>query len=485
MIGSVSDHPSHMTTLDAAVGTPVEILASVETPHGSFTSNVVTVLGGQAACAVVALLIEISYARLLGPAGRGQVSLCMMAIAVGAVIGGLGGEIPTVIWTANSAKNFSDWLPAVFLWGLVGSTAATGLWTWLYWAWHPAFLRGITPPLAAFVAATISINIAFVYLLSLVTGLERFQLRASLAFTNQVAELIGLFLAVWLLGRTASVALLGNLFGLVAAAGLSAIVLKDSLRGMWNFHKARHNFGAALSLGVRGQLGNLATFFNYRLDVFVVNYFLDPAQVGLYAIGVVVSESLWQIPHAAAVALFPRTARTIDRGAAGFTCLVSRQVLLLACILGVIMALLSPVIIPAVFGARFSPSVAVIWWILPGTVALAVGKVMSSDLAARGRPEYNSVFALVSLAVTMVLDMVLIPRMGIRGAALASSAAYFVDAGLVAIALKHQLKVSWRMLLVPSSTELGSYPRLWRRCTPWLRPATVSPETNGPGEGMV
>ena len=54
--------------------------------------------------------------------------------------------------------------------------------------------------------------------------------------------------------------------------------------------------------------------------IFVVNYFFDTAQVGLYAVGVLVAEGLWQIPHAAALALIPRTARTLNQGATQFTC---------------------------------------------------------------------------------------------------------------------------------------------------------------------
>ena len=52
----------------------------------SFLVNVGTVLGGQAANILVALLLEVCYARLLGPGPRGQISLCMMTIAFGALL---------------------------------------------------------------------------------------------------------------------------------------------------------------------------------------------------------------------------------------------------------------------------------------------------------------------------------------------------------------------------------------------------------------
>jgi O-antigen/teichoic acid export membrane protein len=426
-----------------------------------FVENLATVFGGQLACGLVALLIEISYARLIGPAGRGQISLCMMVIAIGSTLGGLGGEVPIIIWAAEKKKALSEWLPSIWVLGGAGCVAFDAVWGAIYWKWHPSFLRGITPPLAVLVLASVPAAVAIQYLLALFVGMEQFRKRAGVALVSQAVELTAFVALALLIGRTAAMAILGNLFGLLAAAAIAKLFLRESA-SVRSEGGSPTGLGPALSMGVRGQFGNVAMLFNYRLDVFVLNYFLNPAQVGLYALGVVISESLWQIPSAASVALFPRTARTVDRDANRFTCFVTRQVLLLAGAFGVAMALASPLAIPLIFGSRFAPSVAVIWWILPGTVALAAGKVMAADITARGKPEYNSIISIVVGGLTVVLDLVLIPRMGIRGAALASSIAYLVQAGLIAGTLKHLLAVTWTFLFAPLRGEFGIYASLWR-----------------------
>ena len=431
--------------------------------YPSFVSNLATVLSGQAASALLALATEVCYARLLGPAGRGQLSLGMMVIAAGVLLGGLGGDVPTVIWTADSKMRPSEWFPAVLFWGLSGSLVVCALWTLGFWTWHPIFLQGVSTAVAAIVLVAIPVQILFGYLMAIFTGRENFAMGAGLTLVNQIAKLAGVVLLIWILGQSAEAALSGYLFGLLVVVALAAALLRGSLGPRWDIKATRRNFGRALSLGVRGQFGNLATFLNYRLDVFVVNYFLGPAQVGLYAIGVLVSESLWQIPHAAATALFPRTVRTVDEGATEFTCLIVRHVLLVACVSGVALALVAPFLIPIIFGARYSASIAVVWWILPGTIALAVGKVVSADLAARCRPGFSSIFACVSLIVTAFLDFILIPRMGINGAALASSAAYLMDAVLLTVALKFVSQVRWKALLVPTRADLALYRQVWRR----------------------
>jgi O-antigen/teichoic acid export membrane protein len=429
----------------------------------SFITNLATVLGTQAACAAMSLALEVVYARLLGPAGRGTISLSLMAISAGVVFGGVGGEIPITIWSADRKKNISEWIPAVLFWGMLGATAAGVVWAAIYWLGQPVFLKGITTPLAILVLVSIPANILYGYVLAIVTGRERFRGRAGILLANQATVFVIVLVFVGLFVRDPTMALIANLAGILTGTVIALFLLRTQIDRKWNVHSAKQSLGPAIRLGAWGQFGNLATFFNYRLDVFIVNYFLDPTQVGLYAVGVLVSESLWQVPQAAAVTLFPRTARTLEEENISFTCGVTRQVFALACLTGIVMALLCPWLVPMIFGARFSPSVPVIWWILPGTIAFASGKVMAADLAARGKPAYGSIFSFVTLAVTLLLDFALIPRMGIEGAALASSIAYLVDTLLVAAALKYELKVKWETLFFPSAADFAMYSRAWRK----------------------
>jgi O-antigen/teichoic acid export membrane protein len=458
------------------VSTPVDA-APVLTP--SFLSSVSTVFGGQIACAVIALMIEVLCSRTLGPAGRGQIALCAMVTAFGTMLGGLGGEIPIILWSAKARETLSQWMPAVFLCGLLGAAAVSALWLVAYRFWHPAFLRGVTPTLAAIVAVAIPANIFFNDLVAVLTGFERFRLRAVVAFATQIAELVSIVVLMAFVSRTAIAAVAGMLIGLAVGGVIACVSLGRVIALRWDLRGASERLLPALSLGVRGQLGNLATFFTYRLDVFIVNFFLGPADVGIYAVGVVVAEALWQVPQAAAVALFPRTARTEAEGSVEFTCSVSRHVLLIATLTGVALAIAAPILIPLVFGARFSSAVAVVWWILPGTIALSLGKLMSADLAGRSKPQYSSAFALVSLAVTVLLDFLLIPRMGIRGAALASSVAYLVDSLLLTAKLRQLLGVRWSDLLIPNRADFAGYRELWVRHKHHLQFAFASGAAKG------
>jgi O-antigen/teichoic acid export membrane protein len=459
-------------------------VSSAETRQ-SFSLNILTILGGQAACALLSIAIEIFYARVLGAAGRGQVGLCLMAIAGCVLAGGLGAEYPALVWAAERRKSHAEWMPGIFLSGVIGSVAAMCLWAVLYWRLHAAFLQGITSPMAWLILFTIPCAIFFGYLMAIVAGQERFGLRSAISLIEQLASLLAVAALVLAFGRNAELAVAANLVGILVGVGICLFAIRDYFKMPPLPFSAARQMLATIGLGLPAILGNLATFFNYRLDVFVVNYFLNPAAVGIYSLGVVVSEALWQIPRAAALALFPRTARTVNEDATQFTCLIVRQVLLIATVTGILVAIASPFVIPLVFGSRFAGSVEVVWWILPGTITLAVAKIMCADLAGRKKGYFASIFAFVSFLLTLCLDFTLIPKRGINGAAMASSISYIFNSMLLATVLKRELRVQWKDLFVPQRAELVVYWRAWSKFRSRFSTTPVSAPAGKMNQGDV
>src|SRR5262249_13845263 len=219
---------------------------------------------------------------------RGQISVCLMAVWFGATIGGLGGDIPIVLWSA-ARKRPSHWLGTLLLWGLAGCCIAELLWWLLYSRLHLSLLQGVTPELALGVLFCIPVAILFNYMIALLTGTERFRERAAIAILENSATLAALLLLVWSYGRTAASAIWGNWFGL-AVSVLVALVLAAKIfrSSAWDAFAAAQEVRSGLFVGLRGQLGNVAALFTYRLDVFIVNNFLNSGQVGIYAVGVTV-----------------------------------------------------------------------------------------------------------------------------------------------------------------------------------------------------
>ena len=181
---------------------------------------------------------------------------------------------------------------------------------------------------------------------------------------------------------------------------------------------------STLAFGLKGHVGNVIQFFNYRLDMFIVNYFLGPAGAGLYSVSVRLAELLWYLPNAVGFAIFPKVAATGAEIMNTFTPRVFRMTLGLTVLGALGLALLGKPIIQLVYSSVFEGAYVPMLVLLPGVVLLGGAKVLTNEMAGRGYPLYNSVNTSLTLMVTVLLDWVLIPRFGIIGAALASTIAY-------------------------------------------------------------
>ncbi len=218
-----------------------------------------------------------------------------------------------------------------------------------------------------------------------------------------------------------------------------------------------------LKLGVKGYLANLFQFFNYRLDVLLLSLFMGVGTVGLYATAVAAAEALWYLPEAVGTVLFPKIAFSTAEEASSFTPVVARLVFSLTLVLGLVLGVLSYPLVTWVFGADYAGSVPALRLLLPGAIALSLAKVLSSDLGGRGLLWYNTLAALSGLAATVVLDLLLIPRWGINGAAVASCVSYTLNT-LVVLTL--YLRVSGGQLtklFIPARRDWNLCVATWHR----------------------
>jgi O-antigen/teichoic acid export membrane protein len=181
---------------------------------------------------------------------------------------------------------------------------------------------------------------------------------------------------------------------------------------------------STLFFGLKGQIGNILQFFNYRLDLFIVNYFLGPRDVGIYSVSVGLAELLWHFPNAVSFVIFPKAANTRPELLNNFTQRVLRITLGFTAAGAIGLLFLGKPIISIIYSSAFLAAYAPMLALLPGVVLLGGAKVLSNEIAGRGNPQYNSINAGLALVITVVLDLLLIPQYGVLGAALASSIAY-------------------------------------------------------------
>lgn len=404
-------------------------------PRLAFLSNVNLVFLTYAANAALTFVVAVLVARALGPEGRGVYALFLLSASIMQAALSLGLGVSAVYYLGKGTYSLTR-VVANTQQLTLASAAVSGLLVLLAWPIVGDQLLDEGVPFWVF-AFAVPLFLNYNLLTTVLQGISRFEAMNVVVLTQPLV-LLALVATAVAIGdletRDAILLWCGATFAAtllaLALLGRRALSLAELLRIDWPSLKDQVRFG------VQGQVGNLIQLLNYRLDQYIVLLFVNTAGVGIYAVSVSVSQAIWFLPNAVAVVLLPRLTASDASEAARTTPLVCRNTLLVSALAAVALGAVAPWLVGALFGAEFDASVAPLLWLLPGTVALAGSKVLTSYIFSQGKPLTNSAITAASLVVTLIADLALIPTFGVAGAAVASSLAYAVHFALSLLAYR-------------------------------------------------
>lgn len=377
--------------------------------------------GGTLLLSVVTAAIT---ARWLGPTGKGQLAMALLLPGVLQLFLSLGINSANVYFTGSKKLSIAEVTSNSISFALLGALAGCFIALFLVFR-HllPVIVPGVPTGFVLLGMIALPLGLLFSNLSSVLQGLRRIGTLNVLNFLQKalMIPLLVLFV-IWLKKGVpgAIVASLAASFLILLATAWRLRREGVDFRPRWNRRVIRPTLG----YGMKGYVGNMLQFFNYRLDSFIVNAFIGPAGVGIYGVSVTLAELLWHLPNSVGFVIFPKAAGTDHKDMNRFTPRVFWIVLAVSLCGAVVLALLGRLAIHIIFSDRFMGAYMPLVALLPGVVLLGAGKVLTNDIAGRGYPHYNSIVAGLALIVTIALDLILIPKMGVLGAALASTGAY-------------------------------------------------------------
>jgi O-antigen/teichoic acid export membrane protein len=207
--------------------------------------------------------------------------------------------------------------------------------------------------------------------------------------------------------------------------------------------KLRPNSGGRLGpqfrFGLRAYPGSLAGIANSQLDQLMVAPLLGARDLGYYAVAV----TLANLPLGVVQALSARSIRDISGPEGGGLDIVRaahnlRQAVVIATIAVTGLAVVTPLLVPLLYGRSFGATAGLCLVLLPGTIAVTVSVIAGPALSLAGRPGSASMAQLVALGFTAVGLAVTLPVLGVMGAAITTTLAYGVRAGLQLWALRRE-----------------------------------------------
>ncbi|HEV8401675.1 MAG TPA: polysaccharide biosynthesis C-terminal domain-containing protein [Candidatus Limnocylindrales bacterium] len=382
---------------------------------------------------VAGLVGAVVTARLLGPDGRGALSLFSFAVLFFAALLGLGIPIGSYDVVARGVAR-----PAAVVQVTMGLAVAAGVVAAAIGAALVAISSGssggVTPSVIV-----VGLGIGVMGMIAsqasgyILLAIGAYRRAAIVQSAQPILAAIAFVIAL--------IPLDGGIDGAIAAAaGASLVAGVGGLGLAWRMtdHAVAATVTEASVLVYRGirTLGSeLANVLSYRIDTVLVAAIAGVAALGRYGVAVQLLEPLWVVASSLAMGLLGLAAADAASAAVSNTTGAAVRASILVCIVG---GLLGTGIVaiagPALLGPGFGSVPLVMLCLVPGIAALGASKVLAAAVIGRGGLAIGSVIATIVVVTNVVINLVLIPRFDDVGAALASSGSYGLSAILWIVA---------------------------------------------------
>lgn len=389
---------------------------SSRSPHWGKVRGLVTYAAGP----VFGLATGPVLAHTLGPVGRGQFSGVMEPITIAAAVAAIG--VPTAVTYYVASRRG----PRRVIWRRGASiVAVTSLLVFAAMVFYSSAVAEATglPRWTVIAAWSFTVPAAIVQVRrGYWQGLGTWGLLDTERFSFAALRLVAV-LACAVLGATSSSVYIGAALLAFAAA---ALLLWPPRRQHYEDSEPGQlpPFKQMLNYSILTSLGSIAVVSNNRLDQALMPAQTTPAELGLYAVAVTVAE----IPLVFS-ALAARDILQLGSAQSSLNAIFSQVGLYVtAFVTGTIaMAVLSPWLLPLVFGQAFAAAVPSILWLAVSTFCGGCAWMLGNFLSSIGRPGSSALIPLTGMIVTVALFVLEWGRVDALRAAQISAATQFAS----------------------------------------------------------
>ena len=421
-------------------------------------------------CMALILVNQSILAKFLGPAGRGEYALCMMfatLVYVGLLFG-MDWSISYFVSTGRISRNqaLTVSLLATMLVLAVGVAAGS-------LAIRVPLVFFSKAPREAFQMAVFWIpSLAmFVCLTGALRGMREFRFLSLLLPLRWLAVIGGTVITIKVLDW-------GVVGPITAEIGATAILTVVVL--VWG--RRKHAFRLQLPswkiiremvhYGMRILVGSFGMLVNARIGTLLLGFFATREQIGQFAVAMGILAVIISVSDVTGHVIQPRVARD-ERGRPELVALCNRGLMLLSATAVVVLLLLAKPLFAVVFTKDFYPAIPLLWILAPAVVVRCASKCIIPYFNGTNRPGIGSLATLVNLAVNLGLLVVLLPWLGVPGAAWAASVSYIACAAVLVYCFVRNSGLGLSEAFLP---RLGD----WRSMRSYLR-GKPAPQGGQPG----
>lgn len=379
------------------------------------------------------ILSGVFITRILGPEGRGLYTIFYANTTLFSTVLGFSVINSIIFFTANrkiTGQKLKTIVSVLLFFTAVLS--AIVLIIWIKSPYEDLFLPDFTPPFLLIVLFFITIlitqlNAAFT---AYFQGLRHFRIVNKILILNGVYGCI-LFACMYFLHRYEY-----YVFDLVDIVMLSVVVLIINTvhwyvyylkHGLvkWDFKlNWKQDFGTFFKFTGLNHLSHILLFFNHRLILWIIAFYLDNWELGVFSLGMGLAQLLYLFSNPLTLILesFLSSDKTENRGElfSRFSRIQFTSVLIVC----IIAALISPFIVPLIYGNEFSYSVSILNIIMIGVIMSCQSGIISSFFLASNQLKHNVISSSIGVFITLISAPLLIKEYQLIGAAFAQILTY-------------------------------------------------------------
>lgn len=419
---------------------------------------------------VIGMLLVIVVARVLGSSGQGHYTTITILPTLLMTFLNLGINISTIYYVSkkeislNSAVLNNTILGVLLgVLGIIIGFIIIHLFKGTYNGINPAFLY--------LCLLGLPFMILNIFYQTIYQGLQDFKTFNMVLVVTQTSTVIYVLIAFFVFHLGLLGAILSFALGHVTTFTFNVFMFKKKygvrLKGVpfsWSYFKKSINYGG------KAYLSNVMAVLNYRTAILMLIFFLGSSVVGFYSVAVTLAERFSIFSQSISSVLLPKIASSENANQRNqLTSLVSRNVLIFMVIGTIIALLVMHPVMTLLFGVKYKNSIVLLEILLPGIAFLSVEKILSNDIAGRGRPDLNMYVSIFNILLNVSLNLYFIPRFGAQGAAIATTITYLVSFVIKAVIYrKYTGEPYWNFLII-KGRDLLLYKKLFSRIQMKLR----------------
>lgn len=420
----------------------------------SFLSNSIITLTRQIASIIIGFLLLVLMANALGTNGQGKYTLITYLPLMLMTFLNFGLNSSTVYFVSRKNVSLTTALNTNIITGLLLSFTSILFGVAAVYIFGETYFKSVNSQLLFVSLTAMPGMFLMIFLQTILQGIQNFKAFNTALVIQQFSTVFFVVLFLYILDLDLLGAILSFVLGYTVAVIYMLIYLITRYKVTFSIKEFSFaHLKSMIGYGLKAHVSNMMTFLNYRLDIIILGLFLSPVLIGLYSVAVSLGERLSIFSQSFSQVLLPRIASSdIAEDRNRITSMVSRFILAFVLILSCFIFIFSDLFFE-IFMKEFVDSSLLLKLLLPGLTLLAVEKILSNDLAGRGKPELNMYVSFFNVALNLVLNLILIPQIGVKGAAISSSITYIASFLIKAWIYKRETKLNYREFLLMKKSD--------------------------------